>query len=771
MIQKFIYSFPIQLLINNFKRNHLLLLCWVFLFAVVTENFGKVLGIPYLFLDPEYNNQVNFWSFFIMGIAMAGFTMAFHITCYIIDGHRFNFLGTLSRPFAKFTINNAIIPTAFMIVYTISIVRFQIDNEYNTVAGLIEKIAGLLLGFACMFTLLFTYFRLTNKDIFKIVAFNVDKKLKKAKIARQKIMTELISARKTKMRVDNYLDLSLKTRKVTTNQYYYNKEAILKVFDQNHLNSVIIEALIFGVIIFLGIFRETAAFQLPAGASGVFFFTMFLMFAGAIIYWFRAWATSVVILLLIFFNILIKNGVITSTYQAYGLNYHTEKAEYSLDQLQHINRDELYIKDKNATLEILNNWRNKFPAKVHPKMIFICTSGGGQRSALWTMNALQMADSLTNGRLMKQTMLITGASGGLMGAGYFRELYRRKQSGENINIYDAAYLKDISDDMLNPIIFTLLVNDLFVRYQKFDYEGFTYVKDRGYAFEQQLSKNTHHFLDKRLMDYKEPERLSQIPMMIMAPTIINDGRKLFISPQHVSYMNRSNVVNNHFLDQKIKGLDFTRFFAKQNAGDLRFLSALRMSATFPYITPNVTLPSNPPMEIMDAGISDNFGVSDAISFLAVFQDWISKNTSGVILLSIRDSEKEPPIEKNLQPGLFQKFSMPIRSLYNNWSDIQDIKNDNQIDLAVTWFKGELNHIELEYITGKIVEESPGKPEKMEQLQKQKEIERASLSWRLTSREKDYIKNSIYLESNQLALKKLQGLLQEERLIRLSGSLE
>src|SRR6186713_2237674 len=72
------YSFPIQLLLNNVKRNVVLLFCWVILFAMITGSFGKYLGIPYLFLDPEYLNKVNFKSFFIMGTTLAGFTMAFH---------------------------------------------------------------------------------------------------------------------------------------------------------------------------------------------------------------------------------------------------------------------------------------------------------------------------------------------------------------------------------------------------------------------------------------------------------------------------------------------------------------------------------------------------------------------------------------------------------------------------------------------------------------------------------------------------------------------
>src|SRR5687767_15084822 len=110
-------SFPVQLLLNNLKRNQVLVLCWVVLFAMITGSFGTYLGIPYLFLDPEYLNQVNFTSFFIIGLSVAAFTTAFHITSYINDGHRFSFIGALSRPFTKFAINNSIIPVIFLIAY------------------------------------------------------------------------------------------------------------------------------------------------------------------------------------------------------------------------------------------------------------------------------------------------------------------------------------------------------------------------------------------------------------------------------------------------------------------------------------------------------------------------------------------------------------------------------------------------------------------------------------------------------------------------------
>ncbi|MGI9544352.1 MAG: patatin-like phospholipase family protein, partial [Cyclobacteriaceae bacterium] len=364
------------------------------LFAIVTGGFGKVLGIPYLFLDPEYTNEVGFWSFFIVGLTIGGFIMAFHITGYIVDSHRFSFLGTLSRPFSRFAVNNSVIPVIFLVVYITSIIRFQIDNEFNTGWQILWQVVGILGGLLCMITFLIIYLRLTNKDIFKYIATNVDRQLKKAPISRANVLQRLDVAKKRSVRVDYYIDIGFHFRKVKSGDSY-DKEAVLKVFDQNHLNLVLIELIIFFIILLLGIFRESTIFQIPAAASSVLILTIFIMFTGAASYWFRGWSISVVILMLVVLNLLIRNELITSEYQAYGLDYKTEAAEYSLEKLKTFNQQELYRKDQELTIDILNNWKQKFDTASKPKMVFMCNSGGGQRSALWSVKTMQAADSAT----------------------------------------------------------------------------------------------------------------------------------------------------------------------------------------------------------------------------------------------------------------------------------------------------------------------------------------------------------------------------------------
>ncbi|WPP49935.1 patatin-like phospholipase family protein [Catalinimonas niigatensis] len=762
------YSLPVQLLVLNLRKNQLLLLGWVFLFSAITGSIGKNLGIPYLFLDPEYLGKVDFISFFIVGIAVGGLTMTYHITCYILDGNSFSFLGALSRPFAKLAINNAIVPTAFLITYMFQVVSFQLKNEYNTSWDIFVKVAGLFCGFMLMLMFLFAYFRFTNKDIFRFVASNVNRQLKRVTISRVRIMQNLNTARKNPNRVDHYLDINCKFRKAPSGSY--DKELVTKVFDQNHLNSIIIEAFILLLILALGFFHDRPLFQIPAAASGVLLLTIIMMLIGAITYWLRGWATTVVIIVFFLLNAVVKNNWVSSTYMAFGLNYDVPHAPYTLEKVQSQNDSLQYVEDKAATEAILEKWKQKATLAdtiEKPKMVFICTSGGGLRSALWTMSALQTADSLTQGKLFDHTQLITGASGGLVGASYFRELVLRKklqqkksvpkpiaqfathQNEQHYSVYNPRYVDNLGKDNLNAIIFTLLVNDLFVRFQPFEIEGKTYIKDRGYAFEQQLNKNTEGILNKKLIDYREPEQQALIPMMLLSPAIVNDGRKLYISPQHVSYMN-TGIYNNQSGHQvQVKGIDFMRFFAEQDAGSLRFLTALRMNAAFPYVTPNVSMPTEPRIQIMDAGLTDNFGVSDAVRFMYVFKDWINENTSGVVFLCVRDSEKIEPIQKPLGSSLLQRMTAPFRFLYNNLFNIQDINNDDRLEYMQNWIEVPFEQINMEYISY---------PSRFDKVAFTAIKERPSLSWHLTSREKDNIINNIQHPRNQEALRRLQEIL-------------
>jgi hypothetical protein len=163
--------------------------------------------------------------------------------------------------------------------------------------------------------------------------------------------------------------------------------------------------------------------------------TIFVMMAGAFSYWFGNWSATSALILFLFINYLVGEDFFSKRYEAFGLDYVGKPAEYSVDVLRTLNDTAAIRQDREATFPMLQNWRNKFPREQKPKMVFLCVSGGGKRAALWSFTAIQTADSLTGGKLFDNSILITGASGGLIGASYYRELKLREKTGLNSNPY------------------------------------------------------------------------------------------------------------------------------------------------------------------------------------------------------------------------------------------------------------------------------------------------------------------------------------------------
>jgi len=758
------FSFPIQLLVVHLKKNFLLLIIWGFLFGIITGQFGREFGIPYLFLDPEYMNRVSPLSLFLLGCSLGIFEMAFQITSYSILSGRFHFLGYLRRPFQKFFFNNSIIPIIFLTVYLVNFIKFQTESEALTLSQILWEAGAFVLGFTLVLLIFFYYLLGTNKDLFVLLGPNPQKKSGMHRLRRWKGIGRYKNSWEESIRVDYYLENPWTIKKVSR-RMFFDQDKIQEVFAQNHLNSLILEVAILATILFFGIFTDKEYFQPPAGCSLVLFLTIMTMITGWAAYWFREWTLVAVVLFVYSFNYLTSTIWSPENQGAYGLNYQTV-SDYSLPMLKKMASVEKNNKDYQTTLGILNRWKAKFPNEAKPRLVVICCSGGGERAAIWTLRNLQLSDSLTGGELMKHTVLMTGASGGMFAAAYYRQLYYESQLGLtkkldplDLNkpampsLMDTRFKDDLGKDNLNAILFNMVVNDLFFPFRNFKYNGRTYYKDRGYALEEEMNEHTGKVLDRPLVYYRKPEMDAKIPMLFLTPTIINDGRKLYISSIPISYMATTDSLWNKDGIPHVSGVEFSRFFHSQGADSLRFLTALRMSATFPYISPNVELPSNPRMEVMDAGMNDNFGVGDALKFLYVFRAWIRENTSGAVLISIRDTPSEKSNTQTRKPALLEKLVSVLSRFYGVWQDIQDNANDYQMVYVRKLLDNRLTYLEFPYIPDYT---KPGN--KARDSISVKLVRGASLSWHLTRFEKEDIENSLKHPGIAIAEKKLNYLL-------------
>ena len=676
-------------------------------------------GADSLYLAPEYLGNVNALGAGIVGIAIGMFIMSWNIASFILFSRHFRFLAATTNPFLRYCVNNFVIPAAFLIFYFIKAWQFIRYKELIPTGEYLMLSGGFLCGLLLILFISFIYFFRADRSIYRRmmpVIRNPKDYIRHLKPG------ELPPSESKIIKVEWYLETPRSVKK-TRDVSHYTRDFVENIFKRHHFAAVLSVFAAFLFLIGIGFLQDSAFFQIPAAASITVFFAILIGVAGAFTYFLQSWSVPYLLGLIIVLNLFYTWDWIDPRNKAFGLKYVDEKQRpaYSRTHLLSMASTKNVSADSLSMIQVLEKWKRK-QGEEKPLFVIINTSGGGHRSATFTMSILQRLDSVTNGEMMKKTFLITGASGGMIGASYFRELYRQKQNGEKIRLQDKKYVDDIAGDLLNPLFSSFVARDLISPSLKFEVGPYVYVKDRAYAFESKLNKNTNGFLNKQLKDYKEDERNATIPLMFYNSVVSRDSRKMIISTQPIRFMMRSKYDTTALPPMDPDVIDFTSFFEKQDPYNLRILTALRMNATFPVVLPNVWLPSDPVIDVMDAGLRDNYGQETGIRFLEFFEDWLSQNTRGVLIIQLRDRPSGgwdyPYVTENIGDHATKPFLM----LQHNWFKTMEYFQNDLLSYYTQHKSHKINKITFQYAT-------------------EKQEDKAALNFHLTQREQKNIMSS------------------------------
>ena len=733
--RNFYYSFPIQLLLLHFRKSQILLVFWIILFLTITGNFLKLFGADALFLAPEYLGNVNAAGAAIIGVATGIFIMSWNITTFIIHSSRCRFLATTSNPFLKYCLNNAIIPALFLIIYFFKALHFQLYNELIPVSQFLLVVAGFLGGLVMLLLISFAYFFSVDRRILQLY----EPKFQKLKPSRRRKGIEPPMEDSYGLKVGYYLN-SYFQFKMARPVAHYSEQLLDGIFKRHHFSAMITVLLAFIFMIFIAFFLDNIIFQVPAAASVLILFAILVAALGALSYFLRSWSLLFIIAIFMVINVLYQNNIIDFRNKAYGLNYsNASRPAYSLQNLRELNRPEKIEADKYNMLSILEHWKKK-QSREKPLMVVFNFSGGGLRGAGFSMSVLQKLDSVTGGNIMDNTMLLSGASGGMLAAAYFRELDRQRKEGMPIDPRSKEYFDNISEDLLNPVFSAMIARDLITPTQKFTVDQYRYNKDRGYAFEQKFNLNTKGVLDKKIGFYTKAEKNAEIPLLILNSVVTRDLKKMMVCTQPLSFMMQEKYVDSTSEMSGPDAVDFAALFKNEDPMNLRLTTALRMNATYPYVLPAVWLPANPVIEVMDAGLRDNNGQETTLRFLNVFKDWINENTGGVLIIQVRSRQKgswDDTYQKH--EGIGNILTNPLTMLQNNWFVLQDYIQDDEISYAQNFLQIPLHRVAFMYI-----------PEK--------EDRGASLNFHLTTREKIEVRESLDRVNNTRAFAEVKKIM-------------
>jgi hypothetical protein len=307
-------------------------------------------------------------------------------------------------------------------------------------------------------------------------------------------------------------------------------------------------------------------------------------------------------------------------------------------------------------------------------VIVVAASGGGIKAAAWTARVLtgleenSRKDISANPHVFGDSVrLISAVSGGSVGAMYFVSEYDANGGGlpsdtttlrEAVARSEASSLDDIAWGLVYPDFLRVFV------------PVFKHL-DRGEALEAALTRelpNRKYHLSSPLADWREGVLEGWRPAVVFNATIVESGERFLIGTTDLSKaLGRTSL----------RDPQFPQFAGR----DISLVTAARLSATFPYVSP-AARPDIPGTQIhaVDGGYTDNYGVATLIAWLDEALRAPGNPVRRVLVIEIRASPpaSEPP-PLSWRGWTFQSFA-PIFAMLNVRDTGQLPRNEEELDI-------------------------------------------------------------------------------------------
>jgi Patatin-like phospholipase len=300
-------------------------------------------------------------------------------------------------------------------------------------------------------------------------------------------------------------------------------------------------------------------------------------------------------------------------------------------------------------------------------VIVVAASGGGIKAAAWTARVLTGLEESNPRTFGDSVRLISAVSGGSVGAMYFVSEYDANGAGlpsspkdleEGVARAEASSLDDIAWGLVYPDFLRIFV------------PAFEHV-DRGRALEAALTRelpNREHHLYSPLSDWREGVLEGWRPAVVFNATVVESGERFLLGTTDLSPApGRSSL----------RDPQFPQFGGR----DISLVTAARLSATFPYVSPAARPDiAGTQIHAVDGGYTDNYGMATLLAWLDEALRAPGNPVRRVLIIEIRASPPatEPPA-LSWRGWPFQAYA-PISAMLNVRDTGQLPRNEEERDL-------------------------------------------------------------------------------------------
>jgi patatin-like phospholipase len=318
----------------------------------------------------------------------------------------------------------------------------------------------------------------------------------------------------------------------------------------------------------------------------------------------------------------------------------------------------VYSKEKGKIVEDLPPERVIRPL-ANGKIILVATSGGGIQSAAWTarvLTGLEMAcrDSPeSKGRSFGRSVrLISAVSGGSVGTMYFANAYRDDGSlpADATGLEQVVKLAERSS--LDGVAWGMIYPDLLgTAFPFFSQLPISWMPDRGRALEIEWQRGAN--LEALLSDWRKDVEGGKRPAIVFNATIAEAGEPLLFST----------------VDHPRRQATGRSFHSLYEGSDLKIATAVRLSSTFPYVTPAARAyfkdksdVSEPQYHVVDGGYYDNYGIATLVEWLDAALEKCGRDVKEVMVIRIHGVPVEGEQPPKGDRGFFYQLAVPVSTL-------------------------------------------------------------------------------------------------------------
>jgi hypothetical protein len=383
-----------------------------------------------------------------------------------------------------------------------------------------------------------------------------------------------------------------------------------------------------------------------------------------------------------------------------------------------------FIYPKAAATEVEAAPQRAMGRRENAKTILVAANGGGIQASAWTARVLtglekgcRNSADCGNRSFARSVRLISAVSGGSVGAMYFANAYGKHGAREG-ELPDDNALDEIvrlaGRSSLDGVAWGLVYPDFLRSLLPFLSElPFFWKTDRGRALEFEWQRDVD--LKARLSEWRRDVVKGIRPGIVFNTTIVDSGRPLLFST----------------IDHDLS-LGISKTFNEVYANyDLPVTSAVRLSATFPYVTPAARAHrdgesdlSQPEYHVVDGGYYDNFGMATLVEWLDSKLERSGGEIKELMVIRIHSmpvSLDYPPGESR---GFFFQTAVPVATLNNVRGAGQLSHSEVEFELLQKRWRERTDHrVEIELATFEYPNED------------------APLSWHLTGKQKQAIEKA------------------------------